>query len=153
MLLSVAALLSCLPSPVGLSAAVGLLALTFLFYVAFDAIAAVLVTGLVAAGLSAAAALTRALPAAAIVAGWAALFAASVGGALLSHILVGEPIRLYPRSIRGARRIIAFAVYGAFLPFFGAYYQATLLLVDLGRRQALAAEARTRVRAGLTPLL
>jgi hypothetical protein len=153
MLLSVTALLACLPPPLGRAASVGLLALTFVFYVAFDAIAAALVAGLVAAGLVAAAALARALPGPVVVAVWAALFVASVSAALLSHVFVGERVLLYPPSIGGARRIGAFAVYGAFLPFFGAYYQATLLLVDFGGRQSLAAEARRRVATGLAPLL
>ncbi len=77
----------------------------------------------------------------------------SVSGALLSHVLIGEKVLLYPRSIVGTRRILAFVVYGGFLPFFGAYYQTTLFLVDLGRHRTMAAEASRRLGTGRAPLV
>jgi hypothetical protein len=153
MLLSVLVLISQLPAPFGLLAAGTLLALGFLAYLACDPLASLLVGGIVAAGLLAARALDGLLPPAVALAGWAAVFAVSVGAALLSHVLAGEEIRLYPKSIVGGRRVLAFAVYGGFLPFFGAYYQTTLFLVDLGRHATLAAEARRRLGTGLVPLV
>jgi hypothetical protein len=151
MLLAVAALVSRLPFGFPLAAA--LVALGFLGYVAFDPWAALLVSGSVSAGLGVAHALDAVLAPPVALALWATLFVLSVGGALLSHVLVGEEILLYPRSIVGARRLLAFAVYGGFLPFFGAYYQTTLFLVDLGRHAALADEARRRLGTGLAPLV
>ena len=153
MLLAVAALISRLPAPFGFPLAAALVALGFLAYVAFDPWAALLVSGSVAAGLGLAHALDAVLAPPVALGLWASLFVLSVSGALLSHVLCGEEILLYPRSIVGARRVLAFAVYGGFLPFFGAYYQTTLFLVDLGHRAALAAEARRRLGTGLAPLV
>jgi hypothetical protein len=153
MLLAVLALLSRLPGPLGFVAPAALLALGFVAYVGFDAAASLLVAGTVAAGLLAARALDAVLPPWAALAAWAAVFALSVSGALLSHVFAGEKILLYPPSIVGARRVLAFAVYGGFLPLFGAYYQTTLFLVDLGGRATLAAEARRRVGSNLAPLV
>jgi hypothetical protein len=153
MLLSLLVLIARLPAPFGPTAAAALLALGFFAYVAFDPLASLLVGGTVATGLVAARVLDGLLPAMVTDAGWAALFALSVAAALFSHVLAGEEIRLYPKSIVGPRRLLAFAVYGGFLPFFGAYYQTTLFLVDRGRHAALAAEARRRLGTGLVPLL
>jgi hypothetical protein len=153
MLLSVAALLACLPAPLGPAAAVAMLASTFLFDVWFDPAAALLVALPVGAGLAAAPSLSRLVGGTTAVLLWALLFALSVSAALLSHELVGEPVQLHPQGMRGTRRVVAFAVYGAFLPFLGAYYQTTLLLEDFGRRSAHAAEARRRVATGLAPLM
>jgi hypothetical protein len=153
MLLAVLALALRLPSPFGLATAIALLALGFLAYVPFDPLASVLVAGTVAVGLAAARALDSVLPPTVALVGWATLFAVTVSAALLSHVLVGEDIRLYPPTIVGPRRMLAFAVYGGFLPFFGAYYQTTLFLVDLGRHAALAEEARRRVGSNLAPLV
>jgi hypothetical protein len=153
MLLAVVVLAAHLPGPFGVIAAVVAIALGFVGYFAFDPLATLLVTGVVALGLVAARALDSVVPASVALALWGTVFVVSVSAAILSHILVREQVRLYPPSVVGSRRILAFAIYGGFLPLFGAYYQTTLFLVDLGRHAKLASEARSRVGTGLAPLL
>jgi hypothetical protein len=153
MLLAVIGLLTLLPAPFGIAAAAGLIALIFAFYCSFDFATSCIVTVEGALGLWGATRLDALLSTPQALALYGTVFVISVSCALLSHVLVKEKVRLYPDSNTGVRRIAAFALYGTFLPFFGAQYQTTLWLLDIGCHEALASQVRNRVGTGLAPLL